>query len=169
MDERGGDGKRNNGGKPGKFPVLSLGWMAMAFLISFPNARPDGMEDTLPDSANAPIRGDRGDSAVLRSETAARLRSELDTLGRRIDALKTRLAQAGSKAGDKAKHAGDKLKRETRDEVAALERAKDKLAARIDSLGEGSSDAWLRIQARAKTGMDSLKAEVDRMRKKIRD
>jgi hypothetical protein len=168
MDQSGGAGKGNNGGKgrPGgklrKFPVLSLGGMAVAFMISFPNARTDGIKDTL----DAPVTAD---SAVSRSETTARLRLELDTLGRRIDALKARLAKAGSKAGDKAKHAGDKVKRETRDEVAALERAKDRLAARIDSLGEASSDAWFRMKARAKSGMDSLKADVDRLRGKIAD
>ncbi len=148
--------------KPGKFPFLSLGWMAVAFMISFPNARTDGIRDTL----GAPVTVD---STLSRSETSVRLRLELDTLGRRIDALKSRLAQAGSKAGDKAKHAGDKVKRETRDELAALERAKDRLAARIDSLGGVSSDAWLRMKARAKSGMDSLKADVDRLRDKLKD
>lgn len=148
--------------RPGKSPLLSLGWMAVALMISFPNARTGESRDTL-------ITPVTVDSTVSRSETSTRLRLELDTLGSRIDALKSRLAQAGSKAGDKAKHAADKVNRETRDELASLERAKDRLAARIDSLGEVSSDAWFRMKARAKSGMDSLKADVDRLRDKLKD
>jgi polyhydroxyalkanoate synthesis regulator phasin len=156
MDHAGKNGKGH------KFPVLSLGWAAVALMISFPTARTGDAPDTL----NAPVMAD---SAVARGETAARLRLELDTLGRRIDALKSRLAKAGSNAGDKAKQAGDKVKRETREEVAALERAKDRLASRIDSLGEASSDAWFKVKGRAKSGLDSLKADVDRLREKIKD
>lgn len=164
MDARGG--KAGLGAKPGKFPILSLGGMAVAFMISFPNARPDVIHESPRDTLGAPAKAD---SALSRSETAARLRLELDTLERKIDALKTRLDKAGSKAGDKAKNAGDRIKRETRDEVAALERAKDRLAERIDSLGDSSTEAWLRIKARAKAGIDSLKADVDRLRGKLRD
>ena len=160
----------DQGGKLRKFPILSLGGMAVAFMISFPNARTGAIGDTL----RGPVHDTLGagladDSAVSRSETAARLRLELDTLGRRIDALKSRLGKAGSQAGDKAKQAGDRLKRETRDEVAALERARDRLSARIDSLGGASSSAWYRMKARAKAGMDSLKADVDRLRDKLKD
>lgn len=154
-------GKAGKAGKTGRFPLLSLGWMAVALMISFPNARTGDTPragDTR-DTLNAPVAAD---SAAPRSATVERMRLELDTLGQRIEALKSRLAKAGAKAGDKAK-------KETRDEVAALERAKDKLAERIDSLGEASSGAWLRMKARAKSGMDSLKADVDRLRDKLRD
>lgn len=157
-DKDGNGNKGGNAGKGGRFPLLSLGWMAVALMISFPNAR-TGDTPSSGDPPKAPIAAD---SAAPRGASVERMRLELDTLGQRIEALKSRLAKAGAKAGDKAK-------KEARDEVAALERAKDKLAARIDSLGEASSDAWLRMKARAKSGMDSLKADVDRLRDKLRD
>lgn len=152
--------------KSGKLPVLSLAGLAVALMFSNPCAGTGVIRDTIDTPVDI-------DSTGTRSATAARLRLELDTLGKRIDSLKARLSQAGSKAGDKAKQAGDKVKRETREELAALERARERLSAGIDSLGEASSDAWFRMKTRAKSGLDSLKAEVeaevDRVRDRFRD
>jgi chromosome segregation ATPase len=133
---------------PGKASILTLGWVAVTLMTAFPNA---GTGDS------AVVRT-VPDSIAIRNESMADLRAELDTLGMKIRQLQARIEKAGSKA-----------KRESRDDLDRLERAKDRIASRLDSLGHASSGAWRNIKARTRDGIDSLKADIDRLRDKAGD
>lgn len=97
------------------------------------------------------------DSAVRRSETVAKLHTDLDTLAKKIEEVKMGIAKAGAKA-----------KQKTKDDLAALERTRASIAARLDSLGGATADVWDRLKIRAGRQMDSLRADIDRVKKKAR-
>lgn len=108
--------------------------------------------DSAPQAALTPA-----DSAARRSETVAKLHTDLDTLAKKIEEIKIGIGKAGAKA-----------KQKTKDDLAALERTRETLAARLDSLGAATADAWDRLKIRAGRQMDSLRADIDRVKKKAR-
>jgi hypothetical protein len=97
------------------------------------------------------------DSAVRRSSTLAKLHSDLDTLAKKIEEVKIGIGKAGAK-----------VKQKTKDDLAALERTRAGISARLDSLGGATADAWDRLKLRAGKEMDSLRADIDRVRKKAK-
>jgi hypothetical protein len=118
-----------------------------------------GTRDDRKETAPSAARDERPAAMDLeKSKTMDRLRRELDTLSRSVDELKRRIDKGGSK-----------VKQETRDETAALERVKDKVAAQLDSLGRTTSQGWDTLKERTAQGMDSLKIKVDRLRDKAAD
>jgi hypothetical protein len=116
-----------------------------------------GIPETRRADTTAP-RPQAPDSAERRSESVERLHLELDTLGVRIEELKA-----------SAQRAGAKVKKETKGDLEALERARAGIAARLDTLGRVTVAGWQKLRERAGREMDSLKAEVDRVRKKAKE
>ncbi|MEO6095220.1 MAG: hypothetical protein ABIW76_05935 [Fibrobacteria bacterium] len=108
-------------------------------------------EDASPDQLTP------ADSAVRRSETVAKLHTDLDTLAKKIEEVKIGIGRAGAK-----------VKQKTREDLAALERTRAAIAARLDSLGGATADAWVRLKLRAGRQMDSLRADIDRVKKKAK-
>ena len=94
---------------------------------------------------------------MKRNQTLANLHSDLDTLAKKIEEVKIGIGKAGAKA-----------KQKTKDDLAALERTRQGIAARLDSLGGATADAWDRLKTRAGREMDSLRADIDRVKKKAK-
>jgi hypothetical protein len=109
--------------------------------------------EAVPAAADTSVRT----ASARKDATVANLRRELDTLGRRIDELKRRTAEAGTHA-----------KSGTRAELQSLDRARERLSLRLDTLGRETSAGWENLKDRAGREADSLKAGVDRLRKKIK-
>jgi hypothetical protein len=112
-----------------------------------------GAEDHAAADTSRPQAG----SEAARVEFAARLGRELDTLGDRIVVLK-----------DKAKAGGAKVKQETRDEIKRLEAARERAAARVDSLAKAGEGRWDVAREKTSREVDSLKAALDRLWKKVK-
>ncbi|GEM_PF-5178869 len=137
---------------------------AMAAMNAYPKAA-SASHDT--EAATVPSRSaDHGsaaagmtpaDSALRKSETMAGLHQDLDTLGKKIEQLKLSIEKAGTKA-----------KKKTQADLAALEKTRQGIAARLDSLGDATADAWDKMKSRATREMDELKADIDRVKKKAK-
>ena len=108
-------------------------------------------------SAPAPTPTAAHPDSVGRAEFAAKLGRQLDTLGERIVVLK-----------EKAKTRGEKVKQSTRDEIKKLEAAKEKTKDKVDSLAEIGEAKGKVGKARAELEVDSLKAALDRLWKKVK-
>jgi hypothetical protein len=96
-----------------------------------------------------------GDTAAGRHEFIEKMKLELDTLGTKIDALKARSAKASEKS-----------KAEMKRQIVALDEKRDKLTARLDTLGRSTASAWNDLKAGTQKQVDSLKAAVNRLKKK---
>ena len=89
------------------------------------------------------------------ARAVADLRANLDSLGERIDEINAGLRIASATA-----------KREAKQDLNRLQRTRKAIAARLDTLGQTTNAAWKKLKIRAGTEIDSLKADVDRVRHK---
>jgi TolA-binding protein len=96
--------------------------------------------------------------SASKHETIEHMKANLDSLGERIDELNAKMRLAGNKA-----------RKESKEDLDRLQRAKNLIAARLDTLGQTTSGAWRKMKARAGREIDSLKADVERVRRKNKD
>lgn len=125
--------------------------MLPAFLAAALFGAAPRAEDAGPDAAKAAT-----DSAN-HHEFIAKMQRELDTVGIRIDTLKARSARASEKS-----------KAELKRKIIALDERRDKLIAKLDSLGHSGASKWDDLKAGTQREVDSLKQAVNKLKRKFK-
>lgn len=90
-------------------------------------------------------------------------RASIGSLKRALDDASDRLAAVQ----DRATKAGTKVRQEVRDEIADLEKARDRLYAKLGELQATGAEGWEEMKDEAAAGVDSLGRAVNRTWKNV--